>query len=222
MRFRNQSGHKKSETYRVWKNQQIVLLFVCLLTISCQRNYVPKPNSYFRIDFPEKEYQLYDSICPFTFEYPVYGRITPDTHPNSEPCNMNIVFPNYKGTIYLTYIEIDSDSDRNFDQLIENEWDFVYKKIAQMADAVEEHLICDNLEENVFGKMFDIGGNAASQVLFFVTDSVKNWLRGSLYFYVRPNQDSLAPVVAFFREDVIALMESVRWKKGNLKSNLKK
>ena len=207
---------RNSFRFHVWA---ICLIITALF--SCQRNYVPKPNSYYRIDFPDKEYQLYDSICPFTFKYPVYGTIMPDTRPNSGPCLMNIIFPKYKGTIHLTYIEIDSDNDRTFDQLIENEWEIVYKKIAQRADAVDESLICDNHEEKVFGVMFDISGNAASQVLFFVTDSVKHWLRGSLYFYTRPNHDSLAPVVAFFREDIIALMESVRWKEGNLKSNLK-
>ena len=198
---------------------QVWFCLVGMALFSCQRNYIPKPNSYYRIDFPEKEYQLFDSICPFTFEYPVYGKVTPDTHPNSEPCYMNIIFPKHKGTIYLTYIEI--DSERTFDQLIENEWNIVYKKIARKADAVNER-IYDNPEENVFGMMYDIGGNAASQVLFFVTDSVRNWLRGSLYFYARPNHDSLAPVVAFFREDVIMLMESIRWKEENRKIQFKK
>jgi len=202
------------------KFQAWAFCLMMMALFSCQRNYTPKPNSYYRIDFPDKEYRLYDSICPFTFEYPVYGKVVPDTHPNSEPCNMNIIFPKYKGTIYLTYIEI--DSDRTFDQLIETEWDIVYKKIAQKADAVEPRLICDNPDENVFGVMYDIGGNAASQVLFFVTDSVKNWLRGSLYFYARPNHDSLAPVVSFFREDIVFLMESVRWKEENQKKTIKK
>jgi len=198
--------------------QVFALCLVIMALFSCQRSYVPKPNSYYRIDFPDKEYQLYDSICPLTFEYPVYGTLTHLTPPSSDSCWLNIIFPRYKGTIHLTYRKVDND----FDQLIENEWDIVYKKIAQKADAVEEKLIYNNSEENVYGTMYDISGNAASHVLFFVTDSVKNWLRGSLYFYARPNQDSLAPVVAFFREDIIVLMESVRWKDGNYKSSLKK
>jgi len=183
------------------------LLLLLVFLFSCQRNYTPKPHSYYRIDFPEKEYRLYDSICPFSFEYPVYGTLVPDTHPASEPCWLNIVFPKYKGTIYLTYNEIDG----SLDQFIEDDWDIVYKKIAQKADAVDTHQY-DNPETGVYGVMYDIRGNAASQVQFYVTDSVKNVLRGSLYFYAVPNQDSLAPVVNFFRKDVIVLMESLRWK----------
>ena len=203
--------------FSVFSFRGFALCLLIMSLFSCQQTYTPKPSTYYRIDFPEKEYQLYDSICPFTFEYPVYGMVTHLIPPSSDSCWLNIFFPRYKGTIHLTYRKIDND----FDQLIENEWDIVYKKIAQRADAVEPRLICDNPEENIFGVMYDIGGNAASQVLFFVTDSVRHWLRGSLYFYARPNRDSLAPVVSFFREDIMLLMESVRWKEENLKSNLK-
>jgi len=185
--------------------QQVVLL--CMLLFSCGQNYSPKPHAFYRIDFPEREYQIYESDCPFTFEYPVYGTITPDSRRIPEPCWFNIVFPGYRGTIYFTYHEIDN----NFDNLIEDNWKFIFSGIAQRADAVEPRIF-ENPEMEVFGTFYDIRGNAASPVVFFVTDSVKNYLRGSLYFTAKPNSDSLAPVVAFFREDVIHLMESVRWK----------
>ena len=183
------------------------LLLVTTWLFSCRQNYVPKPHAYYSIDFPNKEYQLYDSICPFMFEYPVYGTLVPDTRPTSEPCWFNIIFPEYRGTIHLTYKEINN----NFDRFIEDNWNMIFKKIAQKADAVNEYQ-CGNLESKVYGTIYDIKGNAASPVQFFVTDSVKNFLRGSLYFYTRPNQDSLAPVVAFFREDIIHMIRSTKWK----------
>ena len=207
---------RNSSRFKVQSSIVHCSLFIvyCLLLFSCQQNYTPKPHTYYRIDFPEKEYRMYDDNCPFTFEYPVYGTLVPDTRPSSEPCWMNINFPKYKGTIYLTYMAI--DDNKIFDQLIENEWNMVYSKIAQKASAVNERLY-NNPEENVYGMMYNIEGNAASQALFFVTDSVRNWLRGSLYFNARPNHDSLAPVVVFFREDIIALMETVRWKETKTK-----
>ena len=197
---------KSKKTYRVFKTQQVVLLFACILMCSCQRNYVPKPNAYFRIDFPEREYRMYDSIYPFTFEYPVYGRLIPDIRPNSDPYWFDIKFPKYRGTIHLTYREIDN----NFDQIIEENWRMLFSGIAQRADAINDKYI-ENHEAKTYSTIFEISGNAATHVLFYVTDSVKNFLRGSLYFTVRPNHDSLAPVVAFFREDIIHLIESVRW-----------
>ena len=93
----------------------------------------------------------------------------------------------------------------------------IYSKIAQKADAVESHEYA-NPETKVYSVIYDIRGNAASQVMFYVTDSVKNFLRGSLYFTVRPNHDSLSPVVAFFREDIIHLIKTIRWKEVNVKN----
>ncbi len=192
------------------KNRILFFIYLGVIVwafVGCEQNYIPKPYAYFRIDFPEKEYQLYESTYPFTFEYPVYGTVAPDTRPTAEPGWFNIRFPKYKGVIYLTYRDIDHD----FDTLIENEWSIVYKKIAQKADAVDPYDYVDP-EHNVYGTIYDIKGNAASSALFFVTDSVKHFLRGSLYIEVRPNADSLAPVVNFFREDVLHLMRTVRWK----------
>ena len=183
----------------------------CLILImfSCQQNYTPKPPGYFRIDFPNKEYQLFDSNCPFTFEYPVYTVLEQvDLH---EYCRFNLNFPKYKGTIHLTYHKIDG----NFDVFIEDNWSMIYKIIAQKADAVIPH-IYSYPELNVHGTMYDISGDAASAVHFWVTDSINNFLKGSMYFSVRPNYDSLAPVINFFREDIIHLMETFKWKESNL------
>jgi len=199
-----------------WKTRQVALLISFTLLISCQRNYIPKPHAYYRIDFPEKEYRMYDSICPFSFEYPLYGTITPGIQRTPEPCCFNIHFPRYKGTIYLTYKEI----DRDFNVFIEDNWKYIFT-IAQRADAVDERKY-ENPDENVYGMIYDQTGSAASQVQFYVTDSVKNFLRGSLYFYTsKPNYDSLAPVIAFFREDIMVMMESFRWKEKE-KSKSKK
>ena len=151
---------------------------------------------------------MFDSICPFTFEYPVYGVLVAEDRPTFEPCWYNIEFPKYKATIHLTYKRIDG----NFDVIINENHKMIYSKISQMADAIGEREYA-NLEANVYGVLYDIkGNNAASSAQFWITDSIKHYMRGSLYFFVRPNYDSLAPAISFFREDMIHLVESVRWK----------
>ena len=196
---------KSNKTCRIKKIQQVMF---CLLFVSCQQNYTPKPHAYYRIDFPEREYRIYESGCPFTFEYPVYGTIIPLPGYHSEPCWLDVSFSKYKGTIHLTYKEIDN----NFDQFFEDNWKMIFKGLSQKADAIDDRSTYENHEQNVFGTLYLIGGNAASSTVFYATDSVRHFLRGALYFYVRPNHDSLAPVVNFFREDVIHLMETIRWK----------
>ena len=60
--------------------------------------------------------------------------------------------------------------------------------------------------------LYAIEGNAASAAQFFVTDSVRHFVRGSLYFNNVPNADSVAPVNAFIINDIRHLMETLEWK----------
>jgi gliding motility-associated lipoprotein GldD len=69
-----------------------------------------------------------------------------------------------------------------------------------------------NDSTRVFGLLYDIQGNAASPLQFYVTDSNNHFIRGALYFNARPNYDSIRPVLDFVREDVIHFIESVHWK----------
>ena len=63
------------------------------------------------------------------------------------------------------------------------------------------------------GMFFRVGGNAATALQFYVTDSVKHFLRGSLYFGATPNEDSLSVVNDFVQEDMKHLINTLRWKK---------
>jgi hypothetical protein len=47
---------------------------------------------------------------------------------------------------------------------------------------------------------------------FYLTDSVKNFLRGALYIKEIPNYDSLRPVISFLSEDVIKMIETAEWR----------
>ena len=63
----------------------------------------------------------------------------------------------------------------------------------------------------VSGTFFQVGGNAATAKQFFVTDSVKHFLRGALYFDATPNEDSLGIVNNFLQEDMRHLINTFRW-----------
>jgi gliding motility-associated lipoprotein GldD len=184
-----------------------LFIIIGILAVSCTQTYTPKPRGYFRIDFPAKEYQKFDSACPFTFEYPRYGRIEPDRDKNAEPCWFNIAFPKFKSKIHLSYKAIHGNAAEYY----EDSHTLAYKH-AIKADAIDE-LLVDFPEKKVYGIIYDIRGNAASSVQFFLTDSVRNFLRGSLYFETPPNKDSLAPAIEFFRKDVETLINTLEWKK---------
>lgn len=190
-------------------NLLLILIFAGLLP-ECREVSVPKPRGYFRINLPLKIYRSYnDSLkdFPVKFEYPVYGNITTESEGVSEPGWFNIDFPRYKATIYLTYIDIHN----NLEGLMEQTYRMNVKNHIAKADAINEQVIEDP-DKNVYGILYDLKGNAATAVQFFVTDSIKHYLRGSLYFRTVPNPDSLSPVVDFFRDDIIHLIETLSWK----------
>jgi len=182
-----------------------VIIVVALLTVSCNNNYTPKEPGYFRIDFPKKEYVLLDSIFPYKFEVPVYAKIKHDKY-NTGNYNSNIVFPRLNGTVHLSYFGIED----NINELLEDNRKMVYKHTIK-ADAINEQYYEDE-KKSVYGVLYEIKGNAASSVQFYVTDSTKHFLRGALYFNTVPNKDSLAPAIQFVEEDIIHLIETLSWK----------
>ena len=184
----------------------IIPLLLMILVLTCQRSYTPKPRGFLRIEFPAKEYVMFDSVCPYTFEYPSYGKIVPDTDYITEPCWINIEFPDFDGKIHISYKEV----HQNLNDFIEDSRALTYKHTIK-ADAIKE-TVYTNPELEVHGILYDIKGNAASSIQFYLTDSNAHFLRASLYFNVQPDKDSLAPVISFFREDIIHLVESFAWK----------
>lgn len=192
----------KKKTYLL-----IVILSIAVLAIfSCGGdNYSPKPRGYFRIDFPEKSYQTFNEPCPYRFDYPVYANAKPDSSRLAEPCWYDLVMPRFRGRVHITYRDITN----NMAEQLEDSRTLAYKHTIK-ADAILENVFVDE-EKDVYGILYDIRGNAASQVQFFLTDSTKHFLRGALYFNVKPNKDSLAPVIDFLKEDIIHLIETFEW-----------
>jgi gliding motility-associated lipoprotein GldD len=187
----------------------LYFLFIggCLtIFFGCNSTPIPKPRGYFRLEFPEKQYKSFDSIFPYKFYYPIYGKIVMDNQVGAEKYWINIDFPRYKARIHISYKSVNG----NIDNLIEDVRTLAYKHTIK-ADAINEKVF-SNPEKKVYGILYDIKGNAASSYQFYVTDSIKHFLRGALYFNVHPNKDSLSPAVEFFGKDMRYLIESLEWK----------
>ena len=187
----------------------IPFMMIAAMIAGCQKSYTPKPAGYFRIDFPEKKYITYQSECNYSFDCPVYGKVTPYLGHGSEPCWINIEFPAYKGKIHITYKKLHNDLATHAEDIRT----LAYKHSIKADDIQEETFSFP--ERDVYGMIYDIRGNTASSMSFFVTDSTNNFLSGSLYFSVIPNKDSLAPVIRFFTEDIRHLIETIRWNQKN-------
>lgn len=188
----------------------IILSLLALLMIfaACDnKQYQPKPRGYFRIDFPEKEYAKLDSMDFYSFEYSVYSKITPDHFSPQEKNWVNIEYPSHKGTIHISYKTVNN----NLNEYLEDSYSMMTKHISR-AMGIRDSIVI-NQDRKVYGLVYFLEGEGvASPLQFYLTDSVNHFMRGSLYFNVRTNNDSLAPVIDFITDDVRHLIETLEWK----------
>jgi gliding motility-associated lipoprotein GldD len=202
-----------------------------LLVVSCNSPYTPKPRSYYRIDMPEHAYQLFNEPgYPYSFEYPLYAKITKDStlfddNPDN-PYWINIDFPRFNGRIYISYKSVggtsvyklktdqgykDSLVRNSFEGLREEAFKMTYKHTPKASSINDSLFVTGN---GVSGVYFAVGGNAATSNQFFLTDTVRHFLRGALYFDASPNADSLKPVNDFLQQDLRHLINSFSWRKN--------
>lgn len=186
-----------------YKLTLITVILALFASCSHREKPTPKPRGYFRIDLPEKSYQKTEVDCPFSFEYPEYSKLV---QKGEEICWYNLEFTSLNATVHLSYKKIDD----NLDQYMEDSRKLVYDHSIK-ADAINEQFYSDSLR-NIFSVRYDIEGNAASSLQFFVTDSTDHFVRGSLYFNSVPNKDSIKPVLSFVKTDINHLIETFEFK----------
>ncbi len=177
---------------------------------SCGEDAVPKPRGYPRLDLPEATYTTWLGNCPFTAEVPNYALVLEKpgtTVANADTaCYMTLRFPGQRANVFLTCRQIDGD----LRQLIEDAHAFKDKHEAMAARIRSERVERDSAR--VFGTLFDVEGDVASPMVFYLTDSTTRFLYGSLYFDARPNADSLEPVTGRIREDLRHLAATLSWR----------
>ena len=184
-----------------------IAIAICLS--SCQNDdYSPKPRSFYRIEFPEKKYQLSADGCPYSFEIPAYATITDDMERNTQSCWKNVDFPQFNAKLHLSYFDIDKNV--TFAQLTEDARTFVFKHTAK-ATSIDQKKI-NKPADKIYGLEYFIQGNTASNYQFYVSDSTQHYLRGALYFNEKPNLDSIKPVLEFLKMDIEHLISTIRWK----------
>lgn len=193
-----------------WLLCAIVILSLSLF--SCNSDYsVGKKKGYFRISFPEKKYQLFNQPgYPYTFEYPVYANVIRDTTFFEDKAGdwwINIDIPRFEGRIHVSYKPINAEN--SFDSLVSDGFKMAFKQHVDVSTGINDSLM--QTPNGVEGIYFSLGGNTATANQFFLTDSVRHFLRGALYFNAAPNADSLGIVNDFLKQDLKHLINTLRW-----------
>lgn len=177
------------------------LLVVMFSVFSCKDEVLPKPSSYLRLDYPEAKYVNFENKCPFAFEMNSEAVIK-----GEKDCGFTISYPKMKATIYLTYKPVNSDINK----LLRDAQKLTYEHVIKADDILEQPYL--NPAKKVYGMFYQVNGNAATNSQFYVTDSTKHFVTGSVYFYAKPNFDSIMPAASYIKNDMQRLMETLKWK----------
>ncbi len=178
-------------------------LFVTILSLSllsCGGDTLPKPEGFLRLEYPMPTYTKTVQDCPYTFQKNTLGEVR-----YKDDCSAVVNYPLLDGALYLTYRPVDG----NINTLLRDAQKLTYEHVVKADDIIEEKYI--NSEQGVYGMFYDVRGNAASQSQFYVTDSTRHFITGSIYFNVKPNYDSIYPAAAYLKNDIRYLMETISW-----------
>ena len=181
----------------------IGLLFLAVVLAACGDETLPKQKSYLKLQYPLNSYRSLNFECPYNFEISESAKLK-----ILDNCWASIAYPQLKATIHITYRAIDN----NFNEILKEVEKLTFEHTVK-ADAIDA-IPYEDFERKVFGKVYVIEGNVASNVQFRVTDSVNHVLAGALYFYTKPNYDSIIPAIKYIEKDIIHLVETIEWKKN--------
>lgn len=180
--------------------RNILFITLTLSIFSCKNeNTLPKPTSFLRLTYPKATYQK--STTPsYEFETNTKAKVLVN-----KKNWMRIKYPNLKAVIDITYKPIKN----NFATLVKDANKLTLKHAAK-ADAIYSD-VYENNEDKVYGKLNNVVGNAASSLQFQLTDSIKHYIVGSVYFDTQPKYDSLFPAIKYLEKDIRHLMSTTKW-----------
>lgn len=182
-------------------------LLAAVLTgmFACRRVAEPKPRGYFRMEMPARSYDTLRLDMPFVMEVPSYAEVR-QTEAEKQQGGFSVVFPSFDATLYLTYKPVEQNLDRLSADLTR-----AVQFIAREPERIHRTAL-SGLQPGVSGLLYEVDGNVASAVQCCLTDSVRHFLRASLYFAHAVERDSLQPVIQFITDDIRHMAASLAWK----------
>lgn len=186
----------------------VVSLLVLTLMTACDREYLPKPLGYNRLDLPEPSYRMLPDTFPYRFEYSTHAKLLDDSSTISERYWIEIYYPLMKSDVHITYKPL-----RENQKLLKEFLDDAYKLTAK--HQIKAYAINEVITTTPSGKtavIAELEGEVPSQFQFTITDSSRHFLRGALYFNTKVQNDSLAPAIEYMKKDIMHMINTLEWR----------
>lgn len=177
-----------------------VFILVIALMGSCREELLPKPKAMLRLEYPNASGGFLQTEY-FEFELNALAKVK-----EQDDKSLTLEYPKMKGSIFITYKNVEG----NLEKLLADAQKLSYEHVVK-ADAIDPKEFI-NEQEKVYGMFYEVKGDAASQAQFYVTDSLSHFVTGSLYFYAKPNYDSIYPAAVYLQNDIQRIMETLKWK----------
>ena len=186
---------------------KIISLPLVLFTIffSCVDSNLPKQSAFLRIEFPEPNYiNLKEIKSPVDFYYNLSAADINVINPKQFSLNypkMNLVVD-----MSLNKISKAEDLENNF-----RDFSLTLETHSKKSNGmfVREYEDADN---RVYAKIFEMRGDVASPIQFYLTDSTSNFINGSLNLKFKSKYDSIFPTIQYVKNDILVLVESLNWR----------
>ena len=184
-----------------------ILSVLFIVLSSCQQSSIPKPYGYVRLTMPDTCYA--DAVpkgYPYRFDVSCHAEVRPVSDEQGGQYWIDLHYPALNATVHCSYQPVRG----NLRELTDDAIRFVYRHSSHASSIPEQGFV--HAEARVYGVLFDLEGNTASSMQFFVTDSVRHFFRAAAYCDCVPNADSLAPVYDYLHKDVVRMVESFEWR----------
>src|SRR5690606_32926463 len=181
-------------------NKILFGIFCTCFLLACQDQLLPKPKAHLRLEYPDA------GRISLETDHFLISRNTLSKIKNRDGNSLILDYPSIHASIFITYKKVDD----NLNKLLSDAQKLSYEHVVK-ADGIYEEQV-ENDAHRVYGMYYEVQGNAASQSQFYLTDSTGHFVTGSLYFYAKPNYDSILPAAAYLQNDIRELIESLRWK----------
>ena len=197
------------------KKQLIFIVINLMYLTACNSDFMPKPKGFNRIVLPKNEFQALPDTFPYQFEYSTHAKILKDSSWIAEPFWIDLYYPEFEASIQVSYKPV-----KNSEELLREYLVTAYKLTSK--HQVKAYAIDEAVIETKLGKtavLAKLSGEVPSQYQFFTTDSIHHFLRGALYFNTATQNDSLAPVIDFIRDDIVHLLNTLQWQEDLKKTS---
>ncbi|GAB3660066.1 hypothetical protein GCM10028791_33820 [Echinicola sediminis] len=185
-----------------------VCWIVLLLLLGCEKTYLPRPKGYNRIDLPSREFVPLKGDYPYQFDRSVNSLVEADSFNLEERYWINLNYQALGAKVHLTYKPIMGE-EQNLKSYLDDAFNLTAKHQVK-AYSIEEGVT--RTPKGYVGVVAELSGEVPTQFQFFVTDSTQHFLRGALYFNTAVKNDSLAPVIAYIKEDMMHLINTLEFK----------